>query len=751
MEINPQAPRLPAPSGYPEEANYYPVRPAIDNPPVPLNHYFWVLKRYKWRILGFVFAVVTAVLLYSLQQTPLYESVATLEIDNQVQMFEVGQSGLQFDNRNFDTVLTTEMQLMDSPAIAQQVIRELRLDQNPDFNPALRKQGSGGGLAGVPASDGASAAGQEAGADLAPALPGLSVRRQPETYLIEVHYVSTNPQLASAIANSAAQAIVQQGFRSRYQNAAELSKWLYKQLEELKAKMERAQERLRAFEKEYNVVNPEDRTNILNVTLQKLQESLTMAQAERLRKESAFKSVENGNLESLTISDQGEPLMRLAERLESLQTQLAEAAAQYGPNHPAYKRVEAQITRVQSLLELNKQKVTKRLKADYDQAVARENALAEAVAKQKEEVERLSGRAAEYGILKREVDSQTKLYDELLRKINEAIINGSIKATNLRLASLATPGSTPVYPKVKLNVLLALLLSTTLAVGVALGSDYLDRTLRSGEQVEQWLSVPVLANLPRVPGKRIPSLLLGVTPEDGEEGGSRALAKAGMPLTEALNMLRTSVLLSAPAQGLKMVLVASAAPAEGKSTVASGLALALAQQLQNGHRVLLVDSDLRRPTIHNIFGLSNRVGLSTILEGQSTLAESALPCPSAPNLMVLPAGPSPRYSSELLTMHMAKVLEDIRQEFRYTVIDSAPLLICADSTILSTMADGVLLVARAGETPRDAVLAALRQLRRVRANILGLVLNQVRLPDTPGYGGYYSSYYYSKPPDEEEE
>ncbi len=190
-----------------------------------------------------------------------------------------------------------------------------------------------------------------------------------------------------------------------------------------------------------------------------------------------------------------------------------------------------------------------------------------------------------------------------------------------------------------------------------------------------------------------------------------------------------------------MVLVASAAPAEGKSTVATGLALALAQQLQNGDRVLLVDSDLRRPTIHTIFGLSNRTGLSTVLEGQTGFAEAVLPSGIAPNLMVLTAGPAPRYSSELLTMHMAKLLENLRPEFRYIVIDSAPLLICADSTILSTMVDGVVIVARAGETPREAVASALRQLRRVRANILGLVLNQVRLPDTPGYGGYYGGYY----------
>ncbi len=737
--MNQQPRQLPPPNPYPEENHYYPIGSTGQDYSVPLNHYWWVVRRHKWRIVGFVFAAVIAVLLYSLQLTPIYESVATLEVDNQAQMFEIGNSGLQLDFRNFDTVIATQMDTMDSPAIAQQVIRELHLDRNPDFNPALRSKSPRNRSAAALLSP------AQANSELPPQLPGLTVKRRTDTYLIDVHYRSPNPELASAIANATAQAFVQQGFQNRYQSAVELSKWLKIQLEELQAKLERAQQRLLAFEKEHNVVNPEDRTNVLNVQLSKLQEAHSVAQAERLRKESAYRTLEAGGMESLVISEQGDPLMKLAERLENLESGLAEATERYGPNHPTYKRLEAQVARMKVLLETTRQKVVKRIKADYEQALAREKALSEAADQQKQELDRLSARAVEYGMLKREVDSQSKLYDELLKKINEASINASIKATNLRLASLAVPPTEPVFPRVKLYVLLAFLLSTTIAVGVALASDYLDRTLRSGEQVEQWLSVPVLANLPRVAGRNMASVLTGST--DGEE--SRSLAKSGMPFLEALGMLRTSVLLAGPSHEMKMVLVASAAPSEGKSTVASGLALALANHLQNGSRVLLIDSDLRRPTVHTIFGASNRLGLSSVLEGQSTLADAIVPSGAAPNLMVLPAGPIPAFSSELLTIHMGKLLENVRQEFRYAVIDSAPLLICADATILSTMTDGVLLVARAGETPRDAVAAALRQLRRVRANILGLVLNQVRLPDTPGYGGYYSRYYYHQKQEED--
>lgn len=724
--MKPPLRQLPGPE-YPEESRYYPVAAPAESFSVPMNHYVWVLRRRLWRILGFVFAVVTAVMVYSMQLPRQYESVATLEIENQATAFEVGDAGGRYDGRSFETVMTTQLELLNSTGIAQQVIRDLRLDQNPDFNPALRRK--------MPA--------EAVAVEMPLVLPGLSFRRRPSTYLIEVICRSNNPQLGTDIANSAARAFVQQGFMTRYQTAVELSKWLDKQLEELKARLERSQQDMRAFEKDHKIVNPEDRSNLMNQQLTKLHEELTKTTSERLSKEAAHRAVESGGLDSLTISSQGEPLQRAAERLELLETQLAEAAAIYGPNHPNYKRIENQIATNRGLIEVNRQRALRRLTADYQQVLAREKALADAVAEQKAEVDRLGAWAIEYGIKKREVESLTKLYDSLLTKINEARINASIRATNLRLASLATRPNDHVAPRVMLNVMLAFLLSTMLSIGVALAVDYLDRTLRSSEQVEQWLGLPVLATLPRVVGQTIPTALIGAP---GEDSGRGAVARPAQPFLEALAMLRTSVLLGTPGQEIRLVLVASAAPSEGKTTVAAGLALALAQQLENGDRVLLIDSDLRRPTVHNVFRLPNRAGLSSVLEGNCKLAETIVPSGAAANLLVLPAGPLPSRTSELLTTHMAKLIEQVRPEFRYVVVDSPPLLVCADTTILSTLVDAVVVVTKAGETPRDIVAAALRQLRRVRANVIGVVLNQLHAPDSPGYssynygyGGYYSS------------
>ena len=353
MEVSRYSGRLPVPSEYPEEANYEPagspMGPLGEETAVPLAHYLWVLKRHKWRILGFVFLAVAAVLVYSLQKTPLYESLALLEIDNQAQMFEIGGGGLRLDNRNWDMVVETQIQMMDSAEIARAVIRELRLDSHPEFNPQLKK-----GKSTVRAATSESADPEEP-----PRLPGLSIRRRPDTYLLELRYRSSDPELAAAIANAAARAFVQNGFLSQYQNTAELTKWLNRQLEEIKAKLERSQQALRNFERDHKVVNPEDRTNILNQQLQTLQQEMARAQAERVRKQSALQGAAAGDADALAISEQGEPLVRLAERADSLELQLSDASAQYGPNHPAYRRLSAQLARARQSLEAAKDEVSK--------------------------------------------------------------------------------------------------------------------------------------------------------------------------------------------------------------------------------------------------------------------------------------------------------------------------------------------------------------------------------------------------------
>jgi capsular exopolysaccharide synthesis family protein len=287
--------------------------------------------------------------------------------------------------------------------------------------------------------------------------------------------------------------------------------------------------------------------------------------------------------------------------------------------------------------------------------------------------------------------------------------------------------------------MLALMSSTSLGIGLAILSDFLDRTVRSSDQVEQWLRVPVLANLPRLSGKRKPQSYL-MNGSNGSEA-PQEVGQEAHALIESFTMLRTSLLLSAPPGELRILLVASAAPAEGKSTVAAGLATALAQQVPTGKRVLLIDADLRRPTVHSTFSLTNLVGLSSVLQSTVELEDAVHQVENLPTMAVLPRGPATTQSSELLSLNMGRILERARSQFEYVVIDSAPLLASSDSIVLSTLVDGVVLVARAGDTSRDVVGAAFRQIKRVRANVLGLVLNQVSRPEAGSYHYYYYGSY----------
>ena len=364
----------------------------------------------------------------------------------------------------------------------------------------------------------------------------------------------------------------------------------------------------------------------------------------------------------------------------------------------------------------------------------------------KAEADRQDGLAVEFGILSREAEANSSLYADLLRTVARVGIESAVQhPDNLRVASWANLPGAPFYPDIPRYILLAFLSSSVIGVAVALLADHMDRTVRDTDQIEQWLRVPVIANLPRLPGSQRPQtyLLPAASAADG-----RQLPQEGHALIEGFSMIRTSIMLSSDSHPEKVILVASAVPAEGKSTVAAGLAAAMAQQVGRDKRVLLVDGDLRRPTVHSTFSVENREGLSSLLEGRAGVESVIRPAPGLPSLWLLPRGPSTGQPSELLSSRMGRILEELRGQFEYVIVDSAPLLASADTLILASQVDGVLLVARAGETSRDLVGSALRKVRRVRGEVIGLVLNQVKKAHYDSYNYYYG---YHRQPEADDE
>jgi polysaccharide biosynthesis transport protein len=686
---------------------------------IPLAHYLWILRRRWWQLLGFVAACVTATLITSLRLTPVYEATATIDVDRQSPPGIIGQEATRATLNDSDQFLATQVRLLQSDSVLRPVVQKYNL---------LQHEGA------IDPNDPSSVH-----HDAPIKLKKLKVSRPPNTYLLLVSYRSPDPTLASNAVNSIAQSYIQHTFNLRYKASASLSSFMEKQLEELKAKMEHSTAALAQFERELNVINPEEKTSILSSRLLQLNTEYTNAQSDRVRKEAASRSLSSGSMESALASQQGDSLRKLLESYNDAQQKFATIRGQYGSRHPEHRKVAGHVAEIQRQLEVTRKTIAQRVDVEFAEASSREHMLHKAVAETKAEFDKLNARQFEYQQLKREAETDKKLYDELVRRIKEAGINASFQNSSIRMADAARPPVKPVFPNIPFNVGLAFLFSSVLAVGAAMLIDVLDNTVRDPEAVTRELNTPVVGALPSVKNwrKRLTTTVALAQTEDN----------AVSNFAESIRTLRNSILLADFDRRLRTLLVTSASPAEGKSTTAAHLALAHAEQ---GKRTLLIDGDLRRPSAHRKFGFNPTAGLSSVLLREVEWRQVLVRIEAAPNLDILPAGPPSRRASDLISSGMDQLIEEMAQEYDLVIIDAPPLLGFAEPLQMATRADGVLIVARAGETKRKAIGSVIGSLRRLNVNVVGLVLNEVKKDhsDSYYYYGYYGKYYASPAPEQ---
>ena len=680
---------------------------------VPLTHYLWILRRHRWNILAFVALVVIATAVISSRLTPIYESTATIDIDHQMPTGVVGQSSNPSADFDSDQFLSTQIRLIQSDSVLRPVAEKYQL---------LNDRGGAEGHA----SDGPVSLGN------------LRVTRPANTQLLLISYRSTDPKLAANVANGVATSYLEHTYELRYRAAAGLSSFMEKQLEELKAKMERSGAALAQFERELNVINPEEKTNILSARLLQLNTEYTNAEADRLNKEAMWNSVQSGTLESLQITSQGESLKRIGELLNEAQQKLADTKIHYGSNHPEYRKAAGAVAELQQQFQNARDNISLRVHTEYQEALSREAKLQQAVAATKAEYDRINSRSFDYQAVKHEADADKQLYEELVRKIKEASINAGFQNGSIRIADPARPTDSPVYPNVKLNVILAFLFSTLIAVSAAILLDMVDTTIRDAEQVRNLFGTDVMGSLPLVKQWRG-----GLIPAGN--GSLRSLAKpegnvarAASRYEDAVRALRNSILLSS-FDGIKTLLITSAAPAEGKTTTAVNLAVAHAKKQ---HKTLLIDADLRRPGVHQKLGLTMDSDFTSALSNGAQWQEKLITLEALPDLDILPAvNPSPG-GVDLIGTRLSHILAEADGKYDFVIIDAPPILGFPEPLEMSVMVDGVLIVALAGGTDRRAIDSALADLRRLRANVLGLVLNKVSAQTSDAY--YYQGYNYGK-------
>jgi len=730
IPIDIQSTQLTSTSGYYAQAPQGPVEVEPVEKALPLSHYVWLLRLNLWKMAAFVALCMTITYIVSVRLTPIYESTAVVDVDRQAPSAIVGQdSNRSVGSNDADQFLATQVRLIQSDAVLRPVAQKFKLLEREQQIDASQPEYA------------------RKAANAPVLLKRLKVTRPPNTYLLWINYRSADPQLASDVSNAIANSYLSHSYNIRIRSSASLSTFMEQQLDELKAKMERSVEALLRFERDMNVINPEEKTNILSSRLLQLNTEYTNGQSDRVKKEAAWNSMQSGSLEAAQVSVQGEALVLLTQKLNEARQRLSEVKTTFGANHPEYRKAASHLTEMEQQFEVTRSNVAGRIEVDFKQSLNREEMLKSAVAETKAEFDKINGHSFEYQQIRREAESDKKLYEELVRKIKEAGINAGFQNNNIRIADLARPALKSVFPNITLNLMLAFLFSTILVIGVIVLLDTLDNTIRDPEQTSRLLGVDVIGSLPSV--KNIGSLqsLLGDKTAGASLGNlGKALNKDSRgyrtmsTYEEAIRTLRSSILLGDFDSRLKSILMTSASPSEGKSTTAIHLAIANAEQ---GKRTLLIDADLRRPSIHRKLGMQMDCGLSNVLMGEMTWKMATLPIERVANLDVIFSGPPSHRAADLIGPLLGDMLDEFAKEYELIIIDAPPLLGFSEPLQMAAIADGVLVVSLAGETNRKAVGSLLSALKRLRANVIGLVLNGVKRDTSEGYSyySYYSSYH----------
>ena len=701
-----------------------------------LYDYLLILRKHQWLILSFMLAVVTIVAIATFRMQPVYIATARVEIDRENANILPFQGTDSFDvMMDLENYIETQSKILTSETLALQTIRNNALSARPEF-------ASPNGPSEAIASG--SLANQKRPPELAEFLASLSVRRVPNSRLMDVSFESTDPQLAARIVNAHINSYIEQNFRSKYEATSQASTWLTSQLDDLRIKVQKAEDALITYERQNQIWTLDDKQNITTQRLADVNKELTDAQSERMKKESLYQFAKSGNLNAVPQVQSNTTVMDLLRKREDLSSQYNDALSQYGPNFPKVQRLQAQLKELDANVEKEKQKIVDILESDFREARERESMLTGALDQQKIAANQMAEKLVEYNILKREAEALKTLYDGLMTKLKETAISASLRSSNIRVVDPAMIPSTPARPAKTRNVALAFLVGLVGGIGLALMREYLDNTVKTPDDVETLSRLPSLAVVPQFAGSNGNGKRHGLLKGFSSNGHDKRIELVAQHLpksqmSEAFRALRTSILLSQADHPPQVILVTSALPREGKTTAAANLAVTLAQL---GDKTALVDADLRKPGVGRLLNLTGGkyAGLSSYLAGVSSLDLVSIPHPTIPNLVAIPTGPLPPNPADLLSSHkLVEAIAELRTKFKFIVIDSPPIMAATDAVILSVQADGVLLVVRSGETPKEAFTRTRDLLNSVKCRILGVVLNAVDA-SAPDY--YYSYRYY---------
>jgi polysaccharide biosynthesis transport protein len=747
------------------------VYPELVSQESALGEYLRILQKRKWTVAACLVAIFSVVAIASLKMTPVYEASGSIEINKPDSGLVNFNNSPTFNVDYYDpSDLETEVMILQSDLLALQVVKQLALDRRPEF---------GGKIPALPstldlAPDPLQADSNRSSALLDGFRSNLKVSLSPNTHIIKVSFRSPDKELTATVVNTLMNTYTENNFKSRFDSTMQASDWLSKQLVDLQMKVETSQEKLVRYQKEHEILGIDEKQNITTAKLDELNKELTAAESERMNKESVYRLVQTGDADAIVSAagslDSAAPgVASSSSLLESLRAkeadvkiQAAQLSTQFGPAYPKVAQLNSQLKEIDAQILAETKKIAAKIREQYMAALQRENMLHDALEKQKQEANKLNESSIQYSILKRDLDSYRQLYEGLMEKMKEAGVSAGLKSNNFRIVDVARVPTSPVEPNVPRNLAFGFMLGLTSGVGLAFLLEGLDNTVRTTEQAQIISGLAPLGIIPL--GSRIareganPKRLAIAASKEAVELVTQVRPQSQM--AESYRALRTSLLLSNLGAPPKVIMITSALPQEGKTTTSINCAVVLAQK---GIRVLLIDADLRRPSIHKMLGMGPRSGLSNVLTGSATVEQAITRSSVLPNLSVLPAGTPPPNPAELLaSTNMRDVVEQLRGQYDHVVIDTPPVLSVTDAVVLSPRTDAVVLVIRSGHTTKQALRRSRDILMQVNAKVSGVLLNAVDLssPDYYyyyEYQGKYSRYYRDDEPrhkkhhDEEED
>ncbi|MEY4241832.1 MAG: hypothetical protein RJA14_1528, partial [Pseudomonadota bacterium] len=682
-----------------------------DQPALDIASYWRLALKYRFLIIGCFLGTIVVGATLTLLTTPIYTAQATLQIDRETARIIDSEDVAPRENMmQGEEFFQTQYGLLRSRSLAERVIESLGLARSNDALEAL----------GVEAPEAGGSAATQASLRRAAALKALqenlSVSPVRGSRLVAVGYDNPNPVLAARVANGFAENFIQSNLDRKFESSSYAREFLEERITQTKDRLESAERQLVAYAANQQIINVGEPSegaatgvateSLTSNNLVALNSALARTRAERVAAEERWRSSGTSDLMTLPEVLQNPTVQRLTEQRALLDAEYQQKLSIYQPEYPEMLQLKARIDEADGQIRTIAGNIRSSIQSQYQIAANQERSLQAQVNALKGDVLDLRDRSIQYNILQRELDTTRTLYEALLQRYKEVGVTGGVTANNISIVDLATPPREPSKPSLLLNMALAAMLGLGLGVLAALVLEALDETLATPDDVEKKLGVAVL----------------GVTPflEKGETP-LEALADIRSGFSEAYYSLRTALQFSTPDGAPGTLLVTSARPAEGKSTTAYATALNLARV---GKRVLLVDGDLRNPSMHRVVGVENERGMSNLLSGSADLAGVVRPT-SQENLFFIPCGPLPPNPAELWGGdRLPQFLAETRNNFDHVIIDGPPVLGFADSPILAAAVSGVLFALESRGTRRGQARGALKRLQVGRAHLLGVVLTK---------------------------